>query len=73
MSIPRWQQKKEESGQGFEKKWDKLIAIFAIANLGWIFFDISYIPLRSFWINKRIDLYNLPSASGSFNRPTHFE
>jgi len=56
MSIPRWQQRKEVGDSRFENVWDKLIACVAIANLSWFIFDITYIPLRGFWVNRTISV-----------------
>ncbi len=52
MIIPRWQRTKKNPEQRLESLWDKFIAFFAIANLSWMVFDISYIPLRGFWVNN---------------------
>ena len=63
MAIPRWQEGKKISGHTFLSHWEKLIAFLAIINLSWIFFDISYLPLRSFWANRVIFLFNSPSIT----------
>ena len=36
------------------------MAIWATLNLLWVVFDISYVPLRSFWLQR--NLYPLPSV-----------
>ena len=63
MAIPRWQEGKKISDHTFLFHWEKLIAFLAIINLSWIFFDISYLPLRSFWANRVIFLFNSPSIT----------
>ena len=59
MSIPRWQKSRNNQERLSFKKWDKLIALIAITNLTWVVFDISYIPLRSLWVNKKISILKL--------------
>ncbi len=63
MAIPRWQEVKKISNYTFLIQWEKLIAFLAIINLGWIVFDISYLPLRSIWANQVAFLFNSPSIS----------
>ncbi|WP_269622536.1 hypothetical protein [Prochlorococcus marinus] len=63
MAIPRWQERNQESESVSWKVWEKLLAFIAIINLGWILFDISYIPLRSFWLNRSIYITNSSSIS----------
>jgi hypothetical protein len=40
--------------------WDRFVAIWATLNLLWVLFDISYVPLRSFWLQR--NLYPLPAV-----------
>ncbi len=54
MIIPRWQKVKKDTTKRFWKRWDKFVAIIALINFSWIIFDISYLPLRSFWVNKTL-------------------
>ncbi len=61
MAIPRWQEGRKMSNKTFLFHWEKVIAFLAIINLSWILFDISYLPLRSFWANRVIFLFNSPS------------
>ncbi len=63
MAIPRSQEGRKISGHTFLSHWEKLIAFLAIINLSWIFFDISYLPLRSFWANRVIFIFNSPSIT----------
>ena len=60
MVRPRWQGLKPSSGNRFWRRWDQSVALIAAANLAWIIFDISYIPLRNFWLHR--NLYPLPSV-----------
>ncbi|KGG12879.1 MULTISPECIES: hypothetical protein [Prochlorococcus] len=66
MIRPRWQNTKPTPKQQFFDKWNKAIAFLAVANLAWAIFDISYIQLRSFWVNKKFQLFNIPSLEVSF-------
>ena len=61
MVRPRWQNSQSRVNQKFWERWDKAIAILALGNLSWVIFDISYIPLRDFWLTKKIHLFNHPS------------
>ena len=60
MVRPRWQTLKPSAGNRFWRRWDQSVALIAAANLAWIIFDISYIPLRNFWLHR--NLYPLPSV-----------
>ena len=61
MVRPRWQGLKPSTSDKFWRRWDQALALIAAANLSWIIFDISYVPLRNFWIHR--NLYPLPSSS----------
>nr|WP_245817195.1 hypothetical protein [Hydrococcus rivularis] len=37
--------------------WDKGIALLALANLILVLFDLTYIPLRDFWLQGRVQLF----------------
>ena len=37
--------------------WDKGIALLALANLLLVLFDLTYIPLRDFWLQGRVQLF----------------
>ncbi|MCU0538052.1 MAG: hypothetical protein MUD14_29550, partial [Hydrococcus sp. Prado102] len=37
--------------------WDKGIALLALANLILVLFDLTYIPLRNFWLQGRVQLF----------------
>ena len=40
--------------------WDRFVAVWASVNLLWVAFDISYVPLRTFWLQR--NLYPIPSV-----------
>ncbi len=60
MARPRWQQPLNLPSSGLSRGWDRFVAIWATVNLLWVAFDISYIPLRTFWLQR--NLYPLPSV-----------
>ena len=61
MIRPRWQGLNRSVGARGWRRWDQVIAVIAAANLGWVIFDVSYVPLRHFWLQR--NLYPVPSFS----------
>jgi hypothetical protein len=61
MVRPRWQGSQATSAGRFWRRWDQTVALIAAANLIWVLFDVSYIPLRNFWLQRT--LYPLPSVN----------
>ncbi|WP_320676440.1 hypothetical protein [Prochlorococcus sp. MIT 1300] len=59
MMLPRWQGLKNPKRGVFWTRWDQTVAIVAATNLIWIIFDITYLPLRPFWLER--NLYPMPS------------
>lgn len=43
--------------------FERLMAIVALANLGLVIFDLSYVPLRNFWLLGKVKLPLLPSVA----------
>ena len=43
--------------------FERMMAIVALANLGLVFFDLTYIPLRNFWLLGKIKLPLLPTLT----------
>ncbi|MBW4695178.1 MAG: hypothetical protein KME27_25800 [Lyngbya sp. HA4199-MV5] len=43
--------------------FERLMAIVALANLGLVVFDLSYIPLRNFWLLGKVKLPLLPTVT----------
>ena len=49
MARPRWQQPAATMPAGrLWLIWDRFVAIWAALNLAVVFFDITYVPLRTF-------------------------
>ena len=61
MVRPRWQGVKPSASLRFWLGWDRLIAGIAAINLAWVVFDVTYVPLRNFWLQRT--LFPLPSIS----------
>jgi hypothetical protein len=60
MARPRWHQTLALPSSGLGRRWDRFVALWAALNLLWVAFDITYIPLRTFWLQR--NLYPLPSV-----------
>ena len=61
MVRPRWQGLQTTAAGRLWHRWDQAVALVAAANLAWVLFDVTYVPLRSFWLQRT--LYPLPSVS----------
>ena len=59
MVRPRWQSAKPTASRRFWLRWDRAIATIAAVNLAWVVFDVTYVPLRNFWLQRT--LYPLPT------------
>jgi hypothetical protein len=59
MIRPRWQRFNRSGPLLVWRRWDQAIALIAALNLAWVIFDLSYVALRSFWLQR--NLYPLPS------------
>ena len=59
MIRPRWQGLRPQQNAVAWRRWDRLVAIIATLNLAWVLVDLSYIPLRNFWLQR--NLYPVPS------------
>lgn len=60
MVRPRWHLRSSVASNRLGHRWDQFVALWATFNLLWVCFDISYVPLRTFWLQR--NLYPLPSA-----------
>ena len=59
MIRPRWQALKPQRSLLSWRRWDQAIAVIAAVNLTWVAIDLTYIPLRNFWLQR--NLYPVPS------------
>jgi hypothetical protein len=60
MARPRWQRSRPVPAGLGAIAWDRFVAIWATLNLLWVAFDITYVPLRTFWLQR--NLYPIPSV-----------
>ena len=60
MVRPRWfSSQRAQAGSGW-RHWDRFVAVWAGLNLVWVAFDLTYLPLRTFWLQR--NLTPLPSV-----------
>lgn len=54
MVRPRWLAAPRPEGPRFWRHWDRAVALWAGLNLLWVAFDITYVPLRTFWLQRNL-------------------
>ena len=54
MVRPRWQGFKLHHRARAWRRWDQALALLAAANLAWVIFDATYLPLRNFWLQRNL-------------------
>ena len=59
MARPRWYETAPIPSNLISRGWDRFVAIWAVVNLACVAFDITYVPLRTFWLQR--NLYPVPS------------
>ncbi len=59
MARPRWQLATLPSAAPWQRRWDRFVALWAALNLVLVAFDLTYLPLRRFWLQR--NLYPIPS------------
>ena len=60
MARPRWHEALPRPASWAGRQWDRFVALWALLNLLWVAFDLTYIPLRTFWQQR--NLYPIPSV-----------
>ncbi|MFM7087614.1 MAG: hypothetical protein ACKOXO_11575 [Cyanobium sp.] len=60
MARPRWHGALPLSSSRLGRSWDRFVALWAAVNLAWVAFDLTYVPLRTFWLQR--NLYPIPSV-----------
>ncbi|MEB3332820.1 MAG: hypothetical protein VKI83_10060 [Synechococcaceae cyanobacterium] len=60
MARPRWHEIALPASTRLGRHWDRFVALWAAVNLLWVAVDISYVPLRTFWLQRQ--LYPVPSS-----------
>jgi hypothetical protein len=54
MVRPRWQLPRPPSRGVLERGWNGFVALWASLNLVWVAFDLTYVPLRPFWLQRNL-------------------
>ena len=54
MVRPRWLTTQRATVPRFWLHWDRAVALWAGVNLVWVVFDITYLPLRTFWLQRNL-------------------
>ena len=54
MVRPRWLAARKVSSPRFWRHWDQAVALWVALNLLWVAFDITYVPLRTFWLQRNL-------------------
>lgn len=60
MARPRWHETVPLPASRLGRFWDRGVALWAAVNLVWVAFDLTYVPLRTFWLQR--NLYPIPSV-----------
>ncbi len=60
MARPRWIRQVAPASGPWQRRWDLFVALWAGLNLVVVAFDITYVPLRTFWLQR--NLYPFPSV-----------
>ncbi|MBV2350524.1 hypothetical protein KUL97_02255 [Synechococcus sp. HK05] len=54
MVRPRWLSAQRVTASRLWRHWDRAVALWAGVNLVLVLFDITYIPLRTFWLQRNL-------------------
>ncbi|MFZ9173578.1 hypothetical protein [Vulcanococcus sp.] len=54
MVRPRWLSAQRTGVSRSWLLWDRAIALWAAVNLIWVVFDITYVPFRTFWLQRNL-------------------
>jgi hypothetical protein len=54
MVRPRWLSAQRVTASRLWLHWDRAVALWACLNLVWVLFDITYLPLRTFWLQRNL-------------------
>ncbi|MEB3184955.1 MAG: hypothetical protein VKM97_03630 [Cyanobacteriota bacterium] len=60
MARPRWIRQAQPAEAPWQRRWDCFVALWAGINLLVVAFDLTYVPLRTFWLQR--NLYPIPSV-----------
>ena len=54
MARPRWHESLSRPSNRFWIGWERFVALWAVTNLVWVVVDLTYIPLRPFWLERTL-------------------
>ena len=54
MARPRWHESLSQPKSRFWKVWDRFVALWAVVNLLAVAVDLTYVPLRPFWLQRSL-------------------
>jgi len=54
MARPRWHEALSQPRSRIWKGWDRFVALWAVVNLLWVAVDLTYVPLRPFWLQRSL-------------------
>jgi hypothetical protein len=54
MARPRWHEALSQPGSRVWKGWDRFVAVWAAVNLLAVAVDLTYVPLRPFWLQRTV-------------------
>lgn len=67
MARPRWHEALSQPRNRIWKGWDRFVALWAVVNLVWVAVDLTYVPLRPFWLQRT--LHPLPLVPWAVSLP----
>jgi hypothetical protein len=54
MARPRWHESLSRPRNRIWNTWDRFVGLWAALNLVWVAVDVTYVPLRSFWLQRTL-------------------
>ena len=54
MARPSWHLIATKRGSRIGRIWDRSVALWAAVNLAVVAFDLTYVPLRTFWLQRNL-------------------
>ena len=54
MARPRWHEALSQPRSRLWNGWDRFVAVWATLNLLWVAVDLTYVPLRPFWLQRTL-------------------
>ena len=54
MARPRWHEALSQPRRRFWNGWNRFVALWAALNLAWVVVDVTYVPMRAFWLQRTV-------------------